>query len=71
MVNTEQHSQLCTYDKHQKRIFHNLNISTVNKEKYKRSSSKEEEERHTRETKGRIFRCVQRDTIRDIEHCYV
>ena len=33
------------YDKHPKN-FHNLNISAVNKEKYKRNSSKEEEERH-------------------------
>ena len=33
------------YDKHP-RIFHNLNISSVNKEKYKRNSNIEEEERH-------------------------
>ena len=33
------------YDKHQMN-FHNLNISTVNKEKHKRNSSKQEEEKH-------------------------
>ena len=33
------------YDKHI-RNFHTLNISTVNKEKYKRNSSKEEEKKH-------------------------
>ena len=31
------------------RIFHNLNISTVNKEKYKRNSNTEEEQRHVLE----------------------
>ena len=33
------------YDKHPKN-FHDLNISAVNTEKYKRNSSKEEEEKH-------------------------
>ena len=33
------------YDRHPKN-FHNLNISAVNKEEYKRKSNKEEEERH-------------------------
>ena len=33
------------YDKHQKN-FHNLNMSTVNKERSKRNSNIKEEERH-------------------------
>ena len=33
------------YDKHA-RNFHNLNIRAVNKEKYKRNSNTEDEERH-------------------------
>ena len=33
------------YERHPKN-FHNLNISTLNKEKYKRNSNIEEEERH-------------------------
>ena len=57
--------------------FHNLNISTVNKEKYKRNSNIELEERHmleldfwrhTGEIEGRISRCIQRDSIRNIRH---
>ena len=36
------------YDRHPKN-FHNLNINTVNKEKYKRNSNIEEEERHVLE----------------------
>ena len=63
------------YDKHPKN-FHNLNVSTVNKEKYKRTLKIEEEQRQevdvdfgdTPETLKRIFRCIQRNTIRNTEH---
>ena len=63
------------YDKHPKNC-HDLNIRTVNKEKHKRNSSKEEEEKcirprfwaHTRKIKRKIFRHVSRDTIRNTKH---
>ena len=65
------------YDKDPKN-FHNLNISTVNEEKYKRNSSKEGEEKHVldldfgdRKTKWKIFRQIQKDTIRNIKHYWV
>ena len=49
MVNTKQCSQenikQGQYDRHP-RNFHSLNISTVNKDKYKRNSNIEEEERN-------------------------
>ena len=53
------------YDRHPKNI-HNLNISVANKEKYKRNSNIEEDQRHvveldfgdSREIKGRMFKCI-------------
>ena len=63
------------YDRHPK-DFHNLNISAVNKDKYKKLKYRRRGEisvrirfwRHTREIKGRISRCIQRDTIRNTKH---
>ena len=62
------------YDKHPMN-FHNLNISTVNKEKYKRNSNIEGKTyirirfwRHTGEIEGRISRCIQWDSIRNIKY---
>ena len=54
------------FDKHPKN-FHTLNISAVNKEKYERNSSNEEEEKHVlyldfgdtpQKLKARIFRHI-------------
>ena len=62
------------YDRHPKN-FQNLNISAVNKEKYKRNSNIEWRKnvinrfwRHTSKNKGRIYRCVWRDTIKITKH---
>ena len=66
------------YDNHPKN-FHNQGISGVLKEKGKGKSNLERREtfdgfrfwRHTREIKGRVFTCVQRNTIRNIKHYQV
>ena len=56
--------------------FYNLNIISVNKEKYKGKSNRGRGEtnarvrfwRYAREVKGRILRCIQRNPIRNIKH---
>ena len=63
------------YDRHPKN-FYNLSITAVNKEKYKRRFDAEEEKQilrvrfwgYIREIKGRIFRYIQWNSIRNIEY---
>ena len=71
------------YDEHPKN-YHHLNNSTVNKEKYKRNSSKEEENKHALdldfgdtpeklkgETKGEILNTTRVDANLDLSTTYV
>ena len=64
------------YDRHPKN-YHSLNISAVYKyRKFPCTEKEEEEKKHIRvrfwsndrHIKGRIFRCVRRNTVRDIKY---